>query len=288
MSTKSKNIIPRHELPTSQKAGVFVSNIEQDDLKDNHNTHQPHRDNHYLIIFAEQGSIEFHLDFQTLNINEPTWMIIFPGQVHHITQAINAKGKVIGFDPALIPAALQGTLEIGFSNPVALELRSPFFQKVASIIDIIDQINQGPAGILTSQAIQHLLQALLSLIADQCLVLQKANTNTRDRPHTIERSFQGLLKKKFIQWKQPSKYAAALTLSTAYLNDIVRALTGKSVSTHIQEINILEAKRLLYRSELSIKEIGYQLGYDDPVYFGKLFKKITKTTPASFRKQIRD
>lgn len=288
MNAKNKNIIPEHALPVLAKAGVFVSDLEKLNLKDNHDTHQPHRDSHYLIIMAEKGSFVFHLDFQQLNISEPTMMIISPGQVHHITHATNAKGMAIGFDPALIPPSLQPILEIGFNNPVNLDLLSTFFRQSMTIIALIDQINQNPSGALTSQAIQDLLRGLLSLIADQLLFIQKTNIHIRDRSHSIERSFQGLLKQKFIHWKQPSKYAAELAISLAYLNDTVKSITGKSVTAHIQNMNILEAKRLLYRTDLNIKEIGYQLGYDDPVYFGKLFKKITKITPTAFRKQIRE
>ncbi|MCZ8216998.1 MAG: helix-turn-helix domain-containing protein, partial [Cyclobacteriaceae bacterium] len=73
-----------------------------------------------------------------------------------------------------------------------------------------------------------------------------------------------------------------------HLNDTVKAFTSNSVSTHIQQISILEAKRQLYFTNKSVKEIAYDLGYDEPVYFGKLFKKITNHTPLAFRQQFRD
>lgn len=50
----------------------------------------------------------------------------------------------------------------------------------------------------------------------------------------------------------------------------------------------MEAKRLLYFTDNTVKEIAYEVGYDEPVYFGKLFKKITKLTPLEFRKKFRD
>jgi AraC family transcriptional regulator, transcriptional activator of pobA len=83
-------------------------------------------------------------------------------------------------------------------------------------------------------------------------------------------------------------YASALSITVSHLNDTIKELTNFPVSIHIQNASILEAKRLLYFSDNSIKEIGYEIGYDDAVYFGKLFKKITSLTPLQFRQQFRD
>lgn len=54
----------------------------------------------------------------------------------------------------------------------------------------------------------------------------------------------------------------------------------------IQERIILEAKRLLLHSELNVNQIGYRLGFDDPSYFVKYFKKYTHQSPSEFRKSI--
>ena len=67
----------------------------------------------------------------------------------------------------------------------------------------------------------------------------------------------------------------------------MKALTGFPVSVHIQQASILEAKRLLYFTDKSVKEVSYEVGYDEPVYFGKLFKKVTNLTPLQFRQQFR-
>lgn len=78
-------------------------------------------------------------------------------------------------------------------------------------------------------------------------------------------------------------YAKSLNISTPYLNECVKTATGNSVSYHIQQRVILEAKRLLYHSNKSIKEIAGELGYDDYSYFIRLFVKITGMTPLAFR-----
>jgi AraC family transcriptional activator of pobA len=78
-----------------------------------------------------------------------------------------------------------------------------------------------------------------------------------------------------------------LHVSPAYLNECVKTTTGHSVSYWIQQQIILEAKRLLGYSDLSIKEIASGLGYDDYAYFTRLFTKAGGCTPARFRKKYR-
>jgi len=67
------------------------------------------------------------------------------------------------------------------------------------------------------------------------------------------------------------------------LNECVKNATGHPVSYHIQQRIILEAKRLLYHSGKSVKEIATQLGYDDYPYFSRLFTKITGMSALAFR-----
>jgi AraC-like DNA-binding protein len=61
---------------------------------------------------------------------------------------------------------------------------------------------------------------------------------------------------------------------------------GKSPTQWIDELIVLEAKVLLYQSRLTISEVSYELGIEDPSYFGRMFKKYTGQTPTDFRKLV--
>ncbi len=80
-------------------------------------------------------------------------------------------------------------------------------------------------------------------------------------------------------------YARELGISLRKLNDIVRAFLGKSAAEAIDERRILEAKRLILFSEMSIKEIAFDLGYEEHSYFTKVFKKFTGLTPTAFKRE---
>lgn len=107
------------------------------------------------------------------------------------------------------------------------------------------------------------------------------------RSQTITREFRKLLAHEYKRLKSPADYAGALHLSAPYLNEAVKEATGFTVSHWIQQEIVLEAKRLLYHSPCTVKEIAYQLGYEDHTYFSRLFKKSVGKTPGDFRGQYR-
>jgi len=77
--------------------------------------------------------------------------------------------------------------------------------------------------------------------------------------------------------------ASQLNVSTSYLNDMLRTLTGKTTQQYIHEALIEKAKVLLSTTELSVSEIAYALGFEYPQYFNRLFKNKTGMTPVAFR-----
>jgi AraC family transcriptional activator of pobA len=78
-------------------------------------------------------------------------------------------------------------------------------------------------------------------------------------------------------------FAEKLNLSANYLSDMLRSSTGQSAQQHIQQKLIDKAKALLSSTELSVSEIAYQLGFEYPQSFSKLFKNKTDKTPKEFR-----
>ena len=71
------------------------------------------------------------------------------------------------------------------------------------------------------------------------------------------------------------------------LSEVVKEQSGKPAISHIHERLILEAKRLLFHTDGSVKEIAYDLGFEDDSYFNRFFKRITQQTPSEYRKHIR-
>jgi len=74
-----------------------------------------------------------------------------------------------------------------------------------------------------------------------------------------------------------------LNVSAHYLSDMLRSLTGQSTQQHIHEKLIEKAKEKLTTSKLSVSEIAFQLGFEHPQSFSKLFKSKVKMSPLEFR-----
>ncbi|MDB5270408.1 MAG: helix-turn-helix protein [Hymenobacter sp.] len=85
-------------------------------------------------------------------------------------------------------------------------------------------------------------------------------------------------------FKSASDYADRMAVHVNHLNAMVKEVTGKSTTTHINERLVTEAQLLLSHTDWSVSEIAYSLGFEYPTYFNNFFKKHTGTTPLTFRR----
>lgn len=84
----------------------------------------------------------------------------------------------------------------------------------------------------------------------------------------------------------PQAIAAHLRVSQRYLSDMLKTLTGKTTQEHIHLLLIEKAKTLLSNKSLTTAEIAYQLGFEHPQSFNKLFKQKTNLSPLNFRRAL--
>lgn len=96
-----------------------------------------------------------------------------------------------------------------------------------------------------------------------------------------------MLERDFASRKQASQYADLLNLTAYQLNSITKKTLGKTCSEVINDHIILEAKRLLIATSNQVNQIADQLGYEDPSYFIRFFKKHTGISPDAFRNHQR-
>jgi AraC-like DNA-binding protein len=97
--------------------------------------------------------------------------------------------------------------------------------------------------------------------------------------------FQRLLEQHYTRWKSVHEYAAHLRVTANHLSVTTRRQTGHTAGEHIRRRLMLEARGLAAAGDTTLKEVAYQLGFDDPAHFSKLFKRCTGTTFSDFRQQ---
>ena len=129
----------------------------------------------------------------------------------------------------------------------------------------------------------NMLNVVLGIITPSIL---NGQAKPRLRSTEIAVKFKRMLPQFVRQQRRPSFYANELCISEVYLNEVVKKSTGMTPSEWINIAILLEAKRLLRTTVLTVKEIAHDLGFEDHAYFSRLFKKNTAMTPLEFRNTI--
>jgi AraC-like DNA-binding protein len=106
--------------------------------------------------------------------------------------------------------------------------------------------------------------------------------------YCLLKGFQELIGEHYANLHEVAAYADKLNLTPGYLNDVVKQQSGKTAITHIHNRLTVEAKRRLLHTELSVKQIADELGFEDAAYFNRFFKRINDVTPITYRQQIRE
>lgn len=284
MDSSSKDIL-EYDISSSNKIGISITKNWLIDKSISHNIFVPHRDKQYILIVNLRGTMKLMLDFKELSFEGPFVLLIQPEQVHQLIAVDDVEVYNIDFLPDIISAELQGLLH---QNQIhELLLSQDLQQQLAVMSGLMHKIYNEAENIYHHQTIHSLLLSILNLIIGSTLSA-KHNGAKDSRTANLEQQFQILLKRNYKTWKRPSQYASFMSISVSHLNDTVNKITGYNVSQHIQRHLILEAKRYLFFSKKNVKEICYELGFEDPVYFNKLFKKVAGVTPMQFRSKLRD
>lgn len=140
--------------------------------------------------------------------------------------------------------------------------------------------------------VQHYLlkpikQKELSQVLDdiRSSMLEQPIVRTGDAHQTVQ-AIQQYLRKHFYEEVSLELLANHFNFSPAYLSKIFIKHTGEAPSKYLAKLRLNEAKHLLkYRKDLSVKEVGEQVGYNDPFYFSRIFKQATGLTPRDYQKQ---
>lgn len=132
-------------------------------------------------------------------------------------------------------------------------------------------------------ALEHLVGLLLVVMSRippaQKLALKSFDTGYK----TYFRRFTQLVRENYSFAIPMDFYASKLSITTGHLNRVCKSITGSSPKAIIIDYFIAEAKRMLQQQKLSISEIAYTLGFDDPGYFTRLFRQKTGLTPKGYR-----
>lgn len=248
----------------------------------------PHRAQFYHILWIERGTGTHFVDFKPVPISDNTLLFIPHNSVNQYDAKGHYQGKAIIFTDRFFcknehdHQFLQAT--VLFSDLYAItQLRTdPMASDLMLFFNAMQTEYLRPPDHAQFQILHNLLHLFL-LQSERELIRQgfealKPSTNLDYLLH-----FKKLLEKDYAQTKSVKLYANAMNISEKQLHKATTTLLDKTPKKIIDERILLEAKRLLVHSTLTVKEVAYQLGFDEPTNFIKYFRKHTNTTPAEFR-----
>jgi len=242
---------------------------------------QPHRDEGHTFHIVEKGSVFIEIDFQKYQVDAPAVVYMHPNQVHRILEFSNMTVCSLAItDENLNPEYCSFLEDLVPLKP--LQLSRDFSAKISELFTTCLNFLKGKKDILHHLVLKDSCNTLVGFIISVFLSQEKSPAKF-SRGELISKRFQQLLEKSYFTTKRPNEYARLLHISTHYLNESVKNTTGLSVSQHIQNRVILEAKRLLYHTDKSVKEIAFELGYDDYPYFSRIFTRAVGLSALAFR-----
>lgn len=250
---------------------------------------QPHKLGFYYFVFMDEGTATYHADRQDITLAGSQMVCGFPNQVfYNSPKDKNNRYNNFGFDAevlSFLPQSYPFLHNPLNSNLVTFDPASK--QRVKVIFSILFQLIHSPENQKNTEIILAYLNILLIefnkayfLHGDQDII-----SNSR-LSKFIE--FKLAVETHLTEQHDVHTIADKLSTTTSRLYAIVKEFSGVSPKEWITDRLIQEAQRKLQYSTISAKELAYDLGFNDPGYFSRLFKKNTGKTVSAFLADLRD
>ena len=249
-----------------------------------------HHDRFYQLHVILTGNVHVHLDETSYVVPAPMLFLTPPTIPHAFITDNNAKGHVITARQQLVWQLMETMMATGWdksnfmTTPLCVPLMPEDNKNTIHLLQLLSFISEESlqSGVEHDFALKALLQLIL---IDILRLADKKHPQQKIRKDDIRifHRFNQLIETHYKEHLTLNKYAAKINITEARLNEICRRLAGLPSKRLIMDRLIQEARRLLSFSSISITEIGYELGFKDPAYFARFFRKNTGLTANKYR-----
>lgn len=255
----------------------------------------PHIHSFYQIVWFIKGFGKHYVDFHEYSVEDNTLFFVSPGQIHWFDKDSKFEGLTINFDENFLSDdGRDENVFLKYNIFNAFDAKPCF--KVCdvcarSLSDFVAEIKE---EFMHNDEFAHIeyLNHLVKLFLIQVQRMGKRECNVQLQPsNNIHRTFvkfRQMIENNYRHMHTAKEYANCMNITTKTLYNNVIDVAHITPLQMIDNRIVLEAKRLLRHTSLKVKEIAYQLGFEDSSYFVKFFKKQAGCLPLDFRDRDTD
>ena len=248
-----------------------------------------HAHNNILQIFIiENGTTELQYDEFKYEISGPAFMTIPKNVAHGFNHHGEVTGWIINLSDAVLEHLLKREAEIIVEiDAIHISTINPEEESMVNIYKTmkrcIDEYKDNLPGkqLMLESLISQLLVQLHRLPSETTKLVSSSDNTSK----VYFRRFMQLIKSTNSFKKTIEEYAVKLYISQGHLSRICQTIAGKSPKDIVTDYLMREAQISLTNVDKSIAQVAYELSFDDPAYFSRLFKKRTGYTPKKFREK---
>ncbi len=248
---------------------------------------QPHRKLHHFFLFVKKGSFTHRADLQDMAVNSKQALFILPNQIHQLPRRNpGMQYYKLCFDDscmALLPRAFP--FLVNPYNKQVIDFDDAACKRICAIFDSLAELLQ------VRDANTTLIGAHLNTLLtefDHAYFQNTPPVASVTNGLTTYIAFKQLIEDTFLDQPTIEDLAAKLNITANSLYTLVKKYAGHSPKEYITHRLVLEAQRRLYYSETTVKNLAYDLGFTDPDYFSRLFKKSTGKSITQFQESIQE
>lgn len=250
-----------------------------------YSTEEAHRHNYNELFFFEKGGGDHLIDFVNYKIKSQSIYSVVANKVHFVNRAIDSYGYVLMIKNDFFQNEILKSNYTFLIECEELELTEEVFSEQITLIKQICQ-ELKTKNPLKNEVVVSIVQLML-LKLKQHIMKDNSRNHLKLSENSFYKSFYELIEIHYSTERSAQFYAERLNVSTAVLNKELKKATGKTISKLLQNRLLLEAKRLLFHSDLSIKEIGVELNFTDSAHFYHFFRKALACSPSDYRKKVK-
>jgi AraC family transcriptional activator of pobA len=292
MNQLTETDLPKYSLKQVSKNNISLFEIQE--LNDEYRQPPaifltPHRKDYYMMVLVRTGGSRHWVDMAPYTLKPDTFYFSVPHQVHVKEKSVFMNGILLCFTDeflAIEENQLLKQLPV-IQNPQNGHELNLAAENVAFIDDILRKMlaEYGQKQDWRNGMLLAYLRVLLIYLSR--LYTEQFSEDVPEGKMLLKK-FHALIDEQYKELHDVAGYADQLFISAGHLGEVIKQQSGKTAIEHIHERLILEARRLLFHTEYSIKEIAWQLGFEDASYFNRFFKRLNSETPLHYRRQSRD